>query len=83
MFLVTDPANDPVLEQLKPPARHAYVNAVGHCVRYRTDLMTPHELQRLEPGVVDEWENAKLAQKLPWGHVRLLGRPDLWDFDIA
>ncbi len=84
MLLVTDPANDPVLEQLSLVARTAYVNAIGHCVRYRTDLMTPHELQRLGGfEIVDEWEGVKLAQKLPWAHVRILGRPQIWDFDTT
>ena len=81
MLLVTDPANDPILEKLTHEARTAYINAVAHCVRYRTDLMTPHDILRLGPQtLVEEWAGVRLAQPLPWGHVRLLGRPGIWDF---
>ncbi len=84
MLLVTDPANDPILEQLSHEARAAYLNAVAHCVRYRTDLMTPYDIQRLGPTtLVEEWTGVNLAQPLPWGHVRLLGRPGIWDFGVA
>ncbi len=83
MVLVNDPANDEILEQLRPEARYAWLNAVGHCVRYRTDLITPHELQRVDPGSIEEWEGANLAQRLPFGHVRMLGRPELWDFEVG
>jgi hypothetical protein len=80
MLLVTDPANDPTLEQMSLEARTEWLNAVGHCVTYRTDLLTPHDLQKLTAEIVDEWEQVELAKRLPFGHVRVLGRPDLWDF---
>jgi len=83
MLLVTDPANDPLLEQMTPEARTAWLNAVGHCVLYRTDLLTPHELQKLGHDVVDQWESAELARRLPFGHLRMLGRPELWDFEVS
>jgi len=81
LLLVTDLTNDPLLGKLNPPARYAYLDAVGHCVRHSTDLLAPRELQRVDPKLIDEWEAAALVQRLPFGHFRILGRPELWDFD--
>ncbi len=81
MLLISDVSTDPTLTQLNPSARKAFLDAVGHCMRFSTDLMAPRELQNVDPAAIDEWESAKLAQRLPFGHLRMLGRPELWDFD--
>jgi hypothetical protein len=79
MFLVVEPALDLALERLSPDARSAWLVAVMHCDRVESDIVPARELDGADESVVDQWVQAGLAARMPFGHVRLLARGRLWD----
>ena len=81
MLIVVEPTKHPVLKRLSPAALEAWHIAVARCDRFRTDLVDVHELVDVGEEVIDEWEQAAVARRLPFGHVRILGRGRLWEYD--
>lgn len=81
VLIVSEPTKHPVLMRLSPEAFHAWHVAVGRCDRFRTDLVDVHELAGVSEELIDEWVDAALASRLPFGHVRILGRGRIWEYD--
>lgn len=81
MLIVVEPSADPILGRLSPEALEAWHVAISRCDRFRTDLVDAHELQGIGEAVLDEWEAAAVARRLPFGHVRMLARGRLWQYD--
>ncbi len=81
MLIVVEPSTHPILRRLSPEALAAWHLAISRCDRFRTDLVEVHELQGVGDALIDEWEQASLAARLPFGHVRMLGRGRLWQYD--
>ena len=81
MLLVADTAANPLLALLSSDARSAWLGAVGRCDLLHTDILEPHELDDhgVSEETVDEWEQAALVARLPFGNVRFLARGLLWD----
>jgi hypothetical protein len=78
MLLIGDPQDDRALAGLTPEAWHAWVHAVDRCARARNDIVSLQTLGVREE-LLDEWEQAALVQRLPFGNVRLLRRGSLWE----
>lgn len=84
---------DPRVNRLTPAAGMLWIAAIGTCNTLGRDTLGIDELdeyfaQRREHGhpadpeeLLSELAEAELAEHLPHGHVRLLARGDLWQFD--
>jgi hypothetical protein len=83
VLLVAEPGTDPLLEPLSEAAFYAWLAAVGYCDRFHTDILQRREVEYATESVIDEWEHAALAERLPGGNLRFLARRRLWDFDRA
>jgi hypothetical protein len=81
MLLIPIPADDPVLALLSPGALRAWLEVVAHCGSFRTDLVGLEQLQGVDSALIDEWDRAHLVSRLPFGHLRVLARGRLWDYD--
>jgi hypothetical protein len=79
MLLVTQ-ATDTPLEPLSPAALDCWLLAVGQCDKLHTDILTIRDLVCASDDVIEEWEHAAVATRLPFGHIRILARGMLWDF---
>jgi hypothetical protein len=81
VLIVAEPSTHPTLKQLSAEALSAWHLAVARCDLFRTDLVEVRELQGVSEDTIDEWARVALASRLPWGHVRLLGRGRIWDYN--
>jgi len=80
VLIVVEPTSHPVLKRLSSQALEAWHVAVGRCDLFRTDIVDAHELLDVSDRIVDEWEQLAIARRLPFGHVRILGRGRLWEY---
>jgi len=80
-MLLVDPLAHPDLKRLDDLALSRWNSAVARCAVLRTDILAAGELPDIGPEIVGEWERVGVAQKLPYGHCRLLGRGTLWDYE--
>jgi len=78
MLLIIDPEDHPALAALTRDAWRSWINAVNHCAGIRSDIVPVSCLGLPEEHLV-EWERVALAQRLPFGNLRLLRRGTLWD----
>jgi hypothetical protein len=81
MWLTVEPSAHPSLMQLSPGALHAWYAAVQRCDLLHTDILELAELEDADDRVIEEWEHAGLAARLPLGNLRMLARESLWEVD--
>jgi hypothetical protein len=79
--LLVDPLAHHGLRQLSDPALSAWNRAIGRCAMLRTDILNASELSHVNPEILGEWKQARIASPLPFGHCRFLERGTLWDYD--
>lgn len=81
MLLVDDPLGHPKLAQLSDAARSEWLATVGYCSRTGSDIIEARRILGLTDAIAEEWEQAGLAAQAPFGHLRMLTRGWIWDFD--
>jgi len=83
MLVDCEPSTDAVLKPLSAEARSGWLTVIGDCDRFHTDILQAREVEYASEEMIDEWEHAALAARLPFGNLRVLARGRLWDFDRA
>lgn len=85
--------DDPRVTRLSPASGMLWIVAIGTCNTLGRETLAVDELEEYfaqrrahgHPGepetLLKELAEAELAEPLPHGHVRLLARGDLWQFD--
>ena len=81
MLLTTEPTAHPSLMQLSTGARSAWFAAIQRCDLFHSDVLAFDELDGADDQVIDEWEHAVLAARLPAGNLRMLEHLSLWALD--
>ena len=82
-MLVAEPAADVRLKRLSPEGLSEWLALIGRCDLLHSDIVDGHELAEIDPAVVDEWDEAGLVERLPFGTLRMLALKSVWVLDHA